>query len=374
MPASGYKRTKSLKTQSHEGTGTASLANAGNGGIAPDAAELCECKKKYLNYLLRERGLSANTGKAYDRDMSAFIAWLSPGKESTDRTSLTRYLQHLKSKGMQASTLSRKLATLRGWFEWQKASQFIASDPTEGIMNPKLARHLPQVMSAREISTMVAAAGNLREGVIIELLYGAGLRVSELVSLRINDLNLRTGYVRCLGKGSKERIVPVGRPALEAIQAYIADDQRLTPPPVDPSVKKVGRPKAVKAPLKPERGRRSHNFDSPFLLADRKGKQLSRLVIWQIVKRLAAKAKIKKDLSPHSLRHSFATHLLENGADLRVVQELLGHSSIVTTQLYTHISRKHLKSAYMNAQLKLDDLAFAREIEQLKAGESPGSF
>jgi integrase/recombinase XerD len=338
--------------------------------VSIENKDLKAWRNKYLRFLLKERGLSENTSEAYDNDLSAFIDWILQRKENADRTALTRYLQHLKADGMQASTLARKLATLRGWFEWQKASQLITNDPTEGIMNPKLARHLPQIMSSSEITAMVAAAANAREKVIVELLYGAGLRVSELSSLRVNDINLSTGYVRCLGKGAKERIVPIGRAAITAIQIYFATDERLNPPPLDPWKKKVGRPRAQRPPLKPARGKRAINNDSPLLLSDRKGKTLNRLVIWQIVKRLAEKARIKKELSPHSLRHSFATHLLENGADLRVVQELLGHSSIVTTQLYTHISRKHLKKAYMSAQLKLDDLVFAREVEKQRAANT----
>ena len=318
--------------------------------------------------MLKERGLSENTGAAYDNDISAFIDWLEKENENADRQALTHYLQQLKAEGKQASTLARKLATLRGWFEWQKSSRFIASDPSEGIFNPKQAHHLPQIMSTKEITALIAKAANLREAVIIELLYGAGLRVSELTCLHTNDISLTTGYVRCLGKGSKERVVPIGRAAITAIGVYLSNDERLNPPAQNASVKKPGRPRIVRPKL--TRSKRSHTDDSPLLLADRQGKKLSRLVIWQIVKRLAEKAGIKKDLSPHSLRHSFATHLLENGADLRVVQELLGHASIVTTQLYTHISRKHLKTAYMSAQLKVDDLVFAREVERLKDANS----
>lgn len=328
--------------------------------------ELLAAKEKYMRFLLKERGLSINTGAAYQNDLNAFIAWIQDKGGKTDRSTLTRYLQHLKSSGMQASTLSRKLATLRGWFDWQKSSQMISSDPTDGIMNPKLARHLPQVLSAKEISAMVAAAESSKEKLIVELLYGAGLRVSELITLCINDLNLSHGYVRCLGKGSKERIVPIGRAAISAIQKYISEDQRFTPTKPEGEIKKTrGRPRSTKPPII-TKGRRNAEKLSPPLLTDRKGKNLSRLVVWQTIKRLAEKAKIKKEMSPHTLRHSFATHLLENGADLRVVQELLGHSSIVTTQLYTHISRMHLKKAYLNAhaQLKLDDLAFARDVEK----------
>jgi len=337
-----------------------------------DKTQLKFLKEKYLRFLAKERGLAINTSQAYKNDISAFSDWILQNKLKIERQALTRYLQFLKSQGMQATTLSRKLATLRGWFEWQKNSQIIQVDPSEGIMNPKLARHLPQIMSNNEISSMVAATANQREKVIVELLYGAGLRVSELITLRVDDVNLTSGYVRCLGKGSKERIVPIGRAAIGEIQKYLREDERLNPPPtIEPVQRKRGRPRVEKKPVMTMRTKRSSTQStSPHLLVDRKGKVISRLVIWQIIKRLAQNAKIKKTLSPHSLRHSFATHLLENGADLRVVQELLGHSSIVTTQLYTHISRKHLKKAYMSAQFKLDDLAFAREVERLRAPES----
>ncbi len=326
-------------------------------------------KEKYLRFLLKERGLSPNTGAAYDNDITAFIEWTKQNNLSASaRNTLTRYLQHVKSQGFQASTLARKLATLRGWFDWQKSNQSIVQDPSEGIMNPKLARHLPKVLSTSEISNLVAAASSEREVVIVELLYGAGLRVSELISLCINEVNLSHGYVRCIGKGSKERIVPIGKTAINAIRKYMEAEERFHPAKADDEEagkKKRGRPRITK-PIQQatRRGKGSSSPASPPLLADRKGKQLSRLVVWQIIKRLAERASIKKNPSPHTLRHSFATHLLENGADLRVVQELLGHSSIVTTQLYTHISRKHLKKAYQSAQLKLDDLAFAREIEK----------
>lgn len=326
-------------------------------------------KEKYLRFLLKERGLSANTGRAYENDINAFLEWTGQNKLSAlSRLTLTRYLQHVKSEGLQASTLARRLATLRGWFDWQKSNQTIQQDPTEGIMNPKLARHLPQILSTNEISNLVASASTPREVLIVELLYGAGLRVSELISLCINEVNLNHGYVRCVGKGSKERIVPIGKTAINAIKKYMDSEERFNPPKIDesePAKKKRGRPRASK-PLQSSgrRGKSSAPAPSPPLLADRKGKHLSRLVVWQTIKRLAERARIKKNPSPHTLRHSFATHLLENGADLRVVQELLGHSSIVTTQLYTHISRKHLKKAYQNAQLKLDDLAFAREVER----------
>lgn len=333
---------------------------------------------KYLRFLSRERGLSDNTILAYENDLRAFIAWHHQRGGAIDRFALTSYLQHLKSEGMKASSLARKLATLRGWFDWLLQNTLIAKDPSEGIVNPKMPRVLPQILATNEINHMVQAAENPREKVIVELLYGAGLRVSELVTLRMKDINLNHGYVRCIGKGSKERIVPIGKQAIFAIEEYLKDDARFNAAAsssTDSDSKSLRRNSKSNSPRKatsspaqvkeaPNRRRRRVMEESPTLLADRKGQGLNRLVVWQIIKRLAKKAKVKKPPSPHTLRHSFATHLLENGADLRVVQELLGHSSIVTTQLYTHVSRKHLKKAYMAAQLKLDDLAFAREVER----------
>lgn len=335
---------------------------------------------KYLRFLSRERGLSDNTILAYENDLRAFIAWHQQRGGALDRFALTSYLQFLKSEGMKASSLARKLATLRGWFDWLMQNALMTSDPSEGIVNPKMPRVLPQILATNEINHMVQAAENPREKVIVELLYGAGLRVSELVTLRMKDINLNHGYVRCVGKGSKERIVPIGKQAIFAIEDYLKNDARFNAAPVSETAhdrKNVGRNTKTKsssqrkAPNSTEKANVASNSrrrrvmeESPTLLADRKGTQLNRLVVWQIIKRLAKKAKVNKPPSPHTLRHSFATHLLENGADLRVVQELLGHSSIVTTQLYTHVSRKHLKKAYMAAQLRLDDLAFAREVER----------
>ncbi len=351
---------------------------------------------KYLRFLSRERGLSDNTILAYQNDLRAFVAWHHQRGGKMDRFALTSYLQHLKTDGMKASSLARKLATLRGWFDWQLQNSLISSDPSDGIVNPKMPRVLPQVLATNEINHMIQAAENSREKVIVELLYGAGLRVSELISLRLKDLNLNHGYVRCFGKGSKERIVPIGKQAIFAIEDYLKSDGRFQQasresellssnrsrqesgaPKIEQSGSntrssktgmnaKAGSAKKSQQKVVPAGNNRRKKVleESPTLLADRKGQQLSRLVVWQIIKRLAKKAKVKKPPSPHTLRHSFATHLLENGADLRVVQELLGHSSIVTTQLYTHVSRKHLKKAYMAAQLKLDDLAFARDIER----------
>lgn len=317
------------------------------------AEELTEARNGYMQFIAEERALSLNTVSAYRNDIDDFIQWYRRQGGQIDRQLLGKYLQNLKGAGNKPSTLARRLATLRGWFDWMRLSRRMDADPCEGVLNPKKPTKLPQVLTNNEINNMIAAAENERERLIIELLYGAGLRVSELCNLCVKDINMSHGYVRCIGKGTKERIVPIGRAAIGCLKAYLAAEVRFKC--AEEAVKSdAAGTKSKRAPRK---------IMSPPLLCDRKGKRLSRLVVWQIVKRLALKARVTKTLSPHTLRHSFATHLLENGADLRVVQELLGHSSVTTTQLYTHVSRTHLKKAYHAAQLKLDDLAFARDVE-----------
>lgn len=285
----------------------------------------------YVQHLFAERGLSDNTLAAYRADLSAFVNWLPKGKCLIDRPTLIQFLSHLKARGQKPASISRRLASLRGWFAWLKLQGRINFDPCESIQNPKTERRLPQVLSPQEIQDMLLRCDNLRNQALIELLYGAGLRVSELSNLDIKHLNLKQGYLRCTGKGGKERLVPIGHHAQSILLQYLEQ-----------------RPKADKSLAKSSFAVRRVTPEPVF--CNRKGEKLSRLVIWQVIKRIARQAGISKQLSPHTLRHSFATHLLENGADLRAVQELLGHSSVVTTQLYTHISRRHLRKAYQSAQ------------------------
>jgi integrase/recombinase XerD len=311
---------------------------------------LIESARRYLDFLSCDRGLSQNTIAAYRSDLSGFIFWLPPNTERVDRTHVTKFLSFLKSAGHKPATLSRNLATLRGWFAWQKTAGKINSDPSDGLQNPQRTKKLPQVLTIAEVDNMINCAANSKERAMLELLYGAGLRVSELVNLELKDINLNHGYVKCFGKGSKERLVPIGRSAIAAVKTYMSEYHAA----------------ALAAPVAQvtAKGRRTIARPQP-LFCDRLGAKLNRLVVWQVVKRVAQKASIRKTMSPHTLRHSFATHLLERGADLRAVQELLGHSSIVTTQLYTHISRKHLKKAYEKAQLSIHDYAFSQEAERL---------
>lgn len=312
---------------------------------------------EYLHCLARQRGLSPNTVQSYGNDIRLFRQWQAETGLTSGHQQVSKFLAFLKHSGYKSSTQSRMLATLRSWFGWLRERGYSTEDPCEALVNPKKSVLLPHVLTVKEVSLLISQCESARDRAIIELLYGGGLRVSELVGLNIKDVNLTHGYVRCLGKGSKERVVPIGRPAIEAVSAYLGEHKQT-------AAEKMAAGGAQSLPQKANKGKRN----SPEILLpvfrDTGGGRLTRLVVWQIVKRLAAKSGLRKKLSPHTLRHSFATHLLENGADLRVVQELLGHSSVVTTQLYTHISRRHLKQAYMAAQLRLDDLAFAQDISK----------
>lgn len=276
--------------------------------------------KHYLQYLLAERGLSTNTLAAYKRDLSSFIDWLKNHGEQQEkiieRQDVVAFITELRKRGSKPATITRHLASLRSFFAFLKTYTGFSADPLDGFQNPHKAKRLPQTLSLQEVTKMIEAADNSRDRLIMELLYGCGLRVSELTGLKVIDLDLKQGLLKCFGKGSKERFVPIGQPAIKSIEEYLMENPR----------------------------------QSGTLFRNRENKRLSRLVVWQVVKRLADKANIQKPLSPHTLRHSFATHLLENGADLRSVQELLGHANVVTTQLYTHISRSHLRKAYEQAQ------------------------
>lgn len=323
----------------------------------------------YIQFVRSEKALSSNTQMAYERDLQAFVNWRKDKNILTTRQEVQQYVVHLRQKGQKTSSIIRAIASLRGWFAWKKSSRMISEDPLESMHNPARSKRLPAVLSKDEVVKMIEATESGRDRLIIELLYSAGLRVSELVGLDMKDVNISQGYVRCLGKGSKERIVPIGSQALLAITGYmkeLKEDQIEKQVVADKKTKSNSKSKSPKsktvspnstivtqasvpASKTTQRQQQFRQTIQP-LLRDRAGNRLSRLVVWQVVKRVAARAGVDKNLSPHTLRHSFATHLIENGADLRSVQELLGHASIVTTQLYTHISRGHLRKAYDLAQ------------------------
>jgi integrase/recombinase XerD len=276
---------------------------------------------EYIEYLDVEKGLSQNTMDAYRRDLSEFWDFCNSvgveDLENVSRGNISSYILKLHDEKYSPTSIMRKIASLRGFFKWLCTNEYIKGNPTITIEQPKLPKRLPKVVSVREIEDMLKSGLTVTQSVIIELLYGCGLRVSELVNLKVSDINIKSKYLQCFGKGSKERIVPLGSKAVAALNKYL--------PQRDFVVKK-------------------YNITDSRLLVTDDGREMNRQDIYSFVHELGKG--IHKGISPHTLRHSFATHLIENGADLRVVQELLGHSDVSTTQLYTHISKKRLKEVY----------------------------
>lgn len=278
---------------------------------------------RYLGYLLTEKGLSANTLEAYGRDLNHFhrfaIGRGCAAIRAVDTTIILDYLRELRNAGLSPRSRGRHLVTLRGLYRYLCQFSLISKDPVRNIDLPKLTLKLPDVLNPDEVQLLLEAPDNktprgLRDGAMLELTYASGLRVSELVHVRVREVNLEAGFVRVFGKGAKERVVPIGRFALERISRYLD----------------AGRPLLLKG------------VTSDVLFAGRAGKALSRQSFWMIIKKYAKKAGITKNVKPHSLRHSFASHLLEGGADLRSVQMMLGHSDITTTQIYTHVAQEQL--------------------------------
>ncbi|WLR53254.1 site-specific tyrosine recombinase XerD [Bacillus tianshenii] len=284
--------------------------------------------KDFIHYLIVERGLSKNTSTAYERDLKQYMMYLTKVEclvsfNDVKRLHIVQFLGHQKEKGRASSTLARNLASIRAFHQFLLREKRTENDPSIHLDTPQAERKLPKVLSSNEVEALLSAPKGttpfaLRDQAMIELLYATGMRVSELVSLDIGDVHLTMGFVRCLGKGSKERIIPVGRMASKALDTYL---QR-------------GRSNLLK---------REQN-DALFL--NNHGRRLTRQGFWKILKKLTREAGIEKELTPHTLRHSFATHLLENGADLRAVQEMLGHADISTTQIYTHVTKTRLKDIY----------------------------
>lgn len=273
---------------------------------------------EYLDFLEIEKGLSKNTLEAYRRDLSNFFDFCNDIDISKiQRTQINSYVRNLHEKKYSPTSIMRKIASLRVFFKWACANEKTKSNPTLTLEQPKIPQKLPKVMTAEEINSILNQDLSKLHRVIIELLYGCGLRVSELVNLKINDYDLNGKYLECTGKGSKDRIVPLGKKAISAIKNYLPEREYTL---------------------------QKYNLQSKQLLINEKGKQVTRQEVYTFIHEQGKK--LHKAISPHTLRHTFATHLLENGADLRVVQELLGHSDVSTTQLYTHISKKRLKEVY----------------------------
>ena len=272
---------------------------------------------EYLEYLDVEKGLSENTTSAYRRDLNDFMENCLIPFSDIQRSQITTYIRNLHEKNYSPSSIMRKIAALRGFFKWLCVNGYCNTDPTLTLELPKAPKKLPKIMTVNEIETILNQNLSKSEKVIIELLYGCGLRVSELVNLNINDYDLSGKYIQCFGKGSKERIIPLGSKAVSAIKNYLPERDFLL---------------------------QKFRLDTKRLLIHKHGREMTRQDVYNFIYEQGKK--IHKAISPHTLRHSFATHLLENGADLRVVQELLGHSNVSTTQLYTHISKKRLKEVY----------------------------
>lgn len=274
-----------------------------------------------------ERGLSKNTLVSYARDLNKFITYLEKKHilsfDNVKKSDITDFMLFQKDRGLSANSIARGLAAMKVFFRFLVRESFLNTDITSVIETPKLWKHLPDSLSLREVDRLLNVPNlrvwkGIRDKACLELMYATGLRASEVVNLNIRDVNFELGVVRCVGKGSKERIVPLGKVAKTAIKRYID---------------KV-RPKLIKS------------VSESGLFLSRLGRKMSRQMLWKIIKGYARKTRIDKDIKPHTLRHSFATHLLERGADLRVVQEMLGHSNISTTQIYTHINRERLKSIH----------------------------
>ena len=274
----------------------------------------------YLQHLKVERGLARASVEAYAHDLATLSRFLDEERlelPEVDAAALSAWLLHLSRAGLSARSQARMLSAVRGLFEWLVSEKEIARDPTELIDAPKLLRKLPSVLDRGEVASLLAIpdqsiARGRRDAAMLHTMYAAGLRVSELVGLSLGDVNLESGFVQAFGKGGKRRLVPLGAPARKRIEAWLRD-----------------------------RGAWARAGEGALFVTPRGG-PMTRQAFWKIVKRYAAAAGILKPISPHKLRHSFATHLLLGGADLRAVQTMLGHADIATTQIYTHVTGEHL--------------------------------
>jgi integrase/recombinase XerD len=291
--------------------------------------EIASALSSFLMHVKVEKGLSANTISAYRRDLVKFEGFAKKRKRSVEtvsRDDLVDFLAGLYRDQLESRTVARQLVTLRNFFRWAQTLEIITEDPSIHLESPKIRRSLPGYLRLDEVEKLLSQPDEktslgLRDRAMLEVLYSTGLRVSELVSLRVSDLDSKIGCVRCIGKGDKERIVPVGRKALAMVDKYMRE----------------ARPTLV---------RQAKTVNSPTLFVNRRGGSLSRVGVWKILSAYGRKAGLRTALTPHKLRHSFATHLLERGADLRSVQLMLGHADISTTQIYTHVVEERLKQVY----------------------------
>lgn len=278
----------------------------------------------FLNYLLVEKGLTKNTIEAYSRDLAAYLDFLAErGRVDPAKVTALDVAEHvarLKDAGLAPRSRARALSAIRMFHRFLLIENYADKNPTAIIEAPKTVNRLPEVLSGREVERLLATANGdgvqeVRDRAMLELLYATGVRVSELVALKLRDVNVAAGYLLTMGKGEKERLVPIGESARKAVSEYLAVTRTTF----------------------------DRKGDSEYLFLSRLGGKMSRQAFWNIIKKRSLAAGIRKNISPHTLRHSFATHLLENGADLRSVQIMLGHADLSSTQIYTHVTRERLK-------------------------------
>ena len=291
-------------------------------------AVLSDDLSAFRNYLQAERGLAANTVLAYGRDLDRFAEWVAGGglKDclKPNVRELTEYISYMREGGLAPPSVARHLVALKMFYRFLRIEERVEHNTVELLSSPALWERIPQVLSPESVSKLLAAplASDrfyLRDVALLETLYATGSRASEVVGLRLADLFLDASFCKCLGKGSKQRVVPLGKPAVQALRAYLSEL----------------RPRLVRGAA-----------EVPWVFVSRGGRALTREMLWNLVKKYAARAGLNPKVSPHTLRHSFATHLLAGGADLRIVQELLGHANIRTTQHYTHVDRDRLKAIH----------------------------
>ena len=282
----------------------------------------------FIDAIWMERGLSENTLNAYRADLSGFAKWLYARHKSTDllkaeRSQILGYLSHRVNLGTKSRSAARLLSSIKRFYQYCVREQLLKEDPSDRVDAPKLGRSLPKFLSESEVEALLDSPDikdplGVRDRTMLELLYATGLRVSELVELRIGQINLRQGVVRIQGKGNKERLVPLGQESIAWLERYMKD----------------------------ARGKIAPELSSDYVFTTRRQSAMTRQAFWYLIKRYAHKVGIKKHLTPHTLRHCFATHLLNHGADLRVVQMLLGHSDLSTTQIYTHVAQERLRNLH----------------------------
>ncbi|MCX5702410.1 MAG: site-specific tyrosine recombinase XerD [Candidatus Omnitrophica bacterium] len=281
----------------------------------------------FLNYLSVERGLSRNTIIAYKEDLGFYMDFIMGRKidslSKTAKNDIVNFMLYQKDKGLSANSISRRLVAIKVFYRFLVRERILKIDPSILIDSPKLWKKIPETLSLNEVEDLLTQPNNrdklgIRDKAILETLYATGMRVSEAVNLKVDNVNLDIGFLCCIGKGNKERVIPLGKKAVDSLKRYLENS----------------RPQLLK------------KKESEFLFLNRFGKKISRQSLWKTVKKYAKAARIKKPMRPHILRHSFATHLLERGADLRSVQEMLGHANISTTQIYTHINKDRLKSIH----------------------------